>query len=59
MLLAYSDFSKPFDVYTDASHSQLSAAICQNDKLIALYSCKLNPTQTLPLNVSFLLLLKH
>jgi RNase H-like domain found in reverse transcriptase len=46
MLLAYPDFSKPFDVYTDASHSQLCAAICQNDKPIAFYSCKLNPAQT-------------
>jgi RNase H-like domain found in reverse transcriptase len=46
MLLAYADFFKPFDVYTDASHSQLGAAICQNDKLIAFYSCKLNPAQT-------------
>jgi RNase H-like domain found in reverse transcriptase len=46
MLLAYPDFFKPFDVYTDASRSQLGAAICQNDKLIALYSCKLNSAQT-------------
>jgi RNase H-like domain found in reverse transcriptase len=46
MLLAYPDFFKPFDVYTDASHSQLGATICHNDKLIAFYSCKLNPAQT-------------
>ena len=46
MLLAYPDFSKPFDVYTDASHSQLGAKICQNDKSIAFYSRKLNPAQT-------------
>jgi RNase H-like domain found in reverse transcriptase len=39
MLLAYPDFSKPFEVYTDASHSELGAAICQNDS-------KLNPSQT-------------
>jgi RNase H-like domain found in reverse transcriptase len=45
-LLAYPDFFKPFDVYADASHSQLGAAICQNDKPIAFYSCKLNPAQT-------------
>ena len=45
-LLAYPDFFKPFDVYTDARHSQLGAAICQNDKPIAFYSCKLNPAQT-------------
>jgi RNase H-like domain found in reverse transcriptase len=46
MLLAYPDFSKPFDVYTQANHSQLDAAICQKDKQIAVYSCKLNPAQT-------------
>jgi RNase H-like domain found in reverse transcriptase len=45
-LFAYPDFFKPFDVYTDTSHSQLSATICQNDKPIAFYSCKLNPAQT-------------
>jgi RNase H-like domain found in reverse transcriptase len=45
MLLAYLDFSQPFHVYTEASHSQLGAAICQNEKPIAFYSCKLNPTQ--------------
>jgi RNase H-like domain found in reverse transcriptase len=37
MLLAYPDFSKPFNVYTDASHSQLGASICQNNKPIAFY----------------------
>jgi RNase H-like domain found in reverse transcriptase len=46
MLLAYPDFSKPFDVYTEANHSQLGAAICQNDKPIAFYSHKLNLEQT-------------
>jgi RNase H-like domain found in reverse transcriptase len=45
-LLAYPDFSKPFDAYTDKSHSQLGAAICQNDKPMAFYSRKLNPSQT-------------
>jgi RNase H-like domain found in reverse transcriptase len=37
---------KPFDVYTDASRSQLGATICQNDKQIAFYSSKLSPAQT-------------
>jgi RNase H-like domain found in reverse transcriptase len=45
-LLAYPYFSKPFDVYTDSGHSQLGAAICQNDKPISFYSRKLNPAQT-------------
>jgi hypothetical protein len=35
MLLVYPDFYKPFDVYTDARHSQLGALICQNGKPIA------------------------
>jgi RNase H-like domain found in reverse transcriptase len=34
-----------FDGYTDASHSQLGSAICQNEKPIAFYSCKSNPAQ--------------
>jgi RNase H-like domain found in reverse transcriptase len=46
MLLVYPDFSKPFDVYTDARHSQLGAAKCQNDKPIVFYSSKSNPAQT-------------
>jgi RNase H-like domain found in reverse transcriptase len=46
MLLAYPDFFKPFDFYTDASHSQLGAAICKNDKPIAFHSCKLSPAQS-------------
>jgi hypothetical protein len=45
-LLSYPDFSLPFDVYTDASHIQLGAVICQKDKPIAFYSRKLNPAQT-------------
>ena len=45
-LLSYPDFSIPFDVYTDASHTQLGAVICQKDKPIAFYSRKLNPAQT-------------
>jgi hypothetical protein len=45
-LLSYPDFSQPFDVYTDASHTQLGAAICQNQRPLAFYSRKLNPAQT-------------
>jgi RNase H-like domain found in reverse transcriptase len=43
--LAHPDFSEPFGGYTDAIYSQLGAAICQNEKPIAFYSCKLNPAQ--------------
>jgi hypothetical protein len=45
-LLFYPDFTKPFVIHTDASHTQLGAVISQNDKPIAFYSRKLNPAQT-------------
>ena len=45
-LLAYPDFNKPFDIHTDASHTQLGAAISQNGVPIAFYSRKLNAAQT-------------
>ncbi len=45
-LLAYPDFSQPFTIHTDASHTQLGAVISQNGKPIAFYSRKLNPAQT-------------
>ena len=46
MLLAYLNFSEPFDIHTDASLLQLGACISQNKKPIAFYSQKLNPAQT-------------
>ena len=46
VLLAYPDFNKPFDIHTDASHTQLGAVISQDGKPIAFYSRKLNPAQT-------------
>jgi hypothetical protein len=45
-LLAYPDFNQPFNIHTDASHTQLGAVISQNIKPIAFYSRKLNPAQT-------------
>ena len=45
-LLAYPDFSKTFEIYTDASHTQLGAVIAQEGKPIAFYSRKLNSAQT-------------
>ena len=45
-LLSYPDFNKPFEIHTDASHTQLGAVISQNKKLIAFYSRKLQPAQT-------------
>jgi RNase H-like domain found in reverse transcriptase len=45
-LLTYSNFDKPFEIYTDASHKQLGSTITQDGKPIAFYSRKLNPAQT-------------
>jgi RNase H-like domain found in reverse transcriptase len=45
-LLSYPDFSQPFDLHTDASHSQLGAAASQQNKPIDFFSIKLNPAQT-------------
>jgi hypothetical protein len=46
VMLAYPDFSKPFEIHTDASHYQLGSVISQDGKPIAFYSRKLNPAQT-------------
>src|SRR6478609_2930234 len=45
-LLAYPNFSKPFDIHTDASLLQLGACISQDGRPIAFYSRKLNLAQT-------------
>ena len=45
-LLAFPDFSVPFEIHTDASKLQLGAVISQNKKPIAFYSRKLNDAQT-------------
>ena len=45
VLLSYPDFSKPFVIHADASHTQLGAVITQNDQPIAFYSRKLNDQQ--------------
>ena len=45
-MLAFPDFSKPFVINTDASHTQLGAVISQDDRPIAFYSRKLNDAQT-------------
>ena len=46
VLLAYPDFTKAFEIHTDASKTQLGAVIAQDNKPIAFYSRKLNPAQT-------------
>jgi hypothetical protein len=45
-ILAYPDFTKPFEIHTDASKTQLGACISQEGRPIAFYSRKLTPAQT-------------
>ena len=45
-LLTYPDFSKKFEIHTDASKVQLGACISQEGKPIAFYSRKLTDAQT-------------
>ncbi len=44
-VLAYPDFLKPFEIYTDASSTQLGAMITQDNRPIAFFSRKLSKTQ--------------
>ncbi len=46
VVLAYPDFSKPFEIYTNASTLQLGAVITQDNRPIAFFSRKLSETQT-------------
>jgi hypothetical protein len=43
--LAYPDYSKIFDIYTDSSSKQLGAVITQENRPIAFSSWKLSTTQ--------------
>ncbi|MFM8622678.1 MAG: pol polyprotein, partial [Holophagaceae bacterium] len=45
-ILAFPDFSKKFEIYTDASKYQLGAVITQDGRPLAFYSRKLNDAQT-------------
>ncbi len=45
VLLAYPDYSKVFEIYTDASSNQLGAVITQDNRPIAFFSRKLSDTQ--------------
>jgi hypothetical protein len=44
-VLAYPDFSKPFEIYMDASKTQLGAVIAQDNRPIAFFSRKLSEMQ--------------
>ncbi len=45
-VLAYPDFSKPFEIYTDASSTQLGAVITQDNRPIVFFSRKLSKNAT-------------
>ena len=45
IILNYPDFSQEFEIYTDASQTQLGAVIAQNGKPIAFYTRKLTSAQ--------------
>ncbi len=45
MVLAYPDYSKGFEIYTDASSKQLGAVITQDNRPIAFFSRKLSKMQ--------------
>jgi hypothetical protein len=46
VVLAYPDFTKPFEIYTDASTMQLGSVITQGNRPIAFFSRNLSVTQT-------------
>jgi hypothetical protein len=46
VVLAYPDFTKPFEIYTDASTTQLGAGITQGNRPIVFFSRKLSEAQS-------------
>jgi hypothetical protein len=46
VVLAYPNFSVPFEIYTDASKYQIGSVVTQKDKPLAFYSRKLTDPQT-------------
>jgi hypothetical protein len=46
VVLAYPDFTKPFDIYTNASTKQLGAVITQDNRHIVFFSQKLSGAQS-------------
>ncbi len=45
VVLAYPDYLKVFEIYTDASRKQLGAVITQDNRPIVFFSWKLSNTQ--------------
>ncbi len=46
LVLAYQDFTKPFDISTDASTKQLGVVITQDNRHIAFFHRKLSGVQS-------------
>jgi len=46
VVLAYPDFTKSYDIYTDASTKQLGSVITQDNRPIAFFSRKLSGVQS-------------
>ncbi len=46
VVLAYPDFTKPFDIYADASTKQLGSVITQDNRPIAFFNRKLSGVQS-------------
>jgi hypothetical protein len=46
VVLAYPDFTKPFDIHTDTSTKQLGSVITQENRPIAFFSRKLSGAQS-------------
>ena len=44
--LAYPDYTQGFEIYTDSSRLQLGAIITQNNRLLAFFSKKTEPSPT-------------
>ena len=44
VILSYPDYSKEFEIYTDASSKQLGSVLTQSNRSLALFSRKLSET---------------
>ena len=45
LVLAYPDYNQPFEIYTDASATQLGTVITKNNRPLAFFSRKLSDMQ--------------